>query len=42
MLKPLKADFGVHISRFEAGIMPSRGRKYSLVALMGNSWPDNY
>jgi hypothetical protein len=35
MLKPLKADLRVGISRVGARILPSKGRKGSLVALIG-------
>ena len=41
-LEPLKADFGVGISRFGACIVLSRGAKCSPVASVGNSWPDNH
>ena len=40
MLKPLKANHRVSISRLRAYILPSRDRKRSLVALIDTHRPD--
>jgi hypothetical protein len=42
MLKLLKANYRVGITRVGAHILPSKGRKRSLVALIGIYWPDYY
>jgi hypothetical protein len=42
MLKPLKANYRVGILRVRVYILPSRGKKRSLAALIGARRPDYY